>query len=288
MKNKRIFIWVASAFLYLGVVVGGYSIYAALSDKSSVAHNDHEQHEDTEDDAAHEHNEETSEDNENHEDHEDHGEYSGESEVHTIFAYDGKVMELEFEDKEGNPVTELEINHEKLVHLIVVSNDLEDYYHFHPTEVEAGKFQFEYTLSDGNYRVFGDIKPIGYEYHAEPIPLLVGKDDSHAHTELLPDTDFTKEQDGITVTMKPEEFPVGTSITLDFVIEGAEPEKYLGALGHVVILDDHLDEYIHVHPTSYTETKFETKFSEPGLYKVWGEFQFNGTVYIYPFVIEVK
>jgi hypothetical protein len=43
-----------------------------------------------------------------------------------------------------------------------------------------------------------------------------------------------------------------------------------------------------VHPTSEEKTLFETKFDKPGIYKVWGEFKFDGKVGSYPFVIEVK
>ena len=49
-------------------------------------------------------------------------------------------------------------------------------------------------------------------------------------------------------------------------------QPYLGAVGHVVILDEKADQYLHVHPvdekSSGPEAKFKTSFPKSGIYKV--------------------
>lgn len=280
MKSKRIRIWIISAVLYLALVIIVYGAYTTWIVEPEIANGSHED----------QHGKTTENTHDDHDKDDDHGQGHGaaESEVVSTLTYYGSLLQIAVNDKEGNPVTEFEINHEKLMHLIVVSHDLSDYYHFHPTSLDNGEFELEIDLPEGSYKAFTDIKPVGYSYLAEPIPLKVGNEGDHGHANLVPETNFTKTIENVTVTMDPTTFVVGAPITLHFMIDGAKPEPYLGALGHVVILDESATNYVHVHPLSDKETKFETQFEEPGLYKIWGEFQFNGVVYVYPFVIEVK
>ena len=64
-------------------------------------------------------------------------------------------------------------------------------------------------------------------------------------------------------------------------IVNAIPEPYLGALGHVVIIDQDVEQFIHVHPVSAHETVFKTQFDKPGLYKLWAEFKFRNICNLY-------
>ena len=68
-------------------------------------------------------------------------------------------------------------------------------------------------------------------------------------------------------------------------------ESYLGAVGHVVALDRNAEKYLHVHPldeqTKGPEAQFMTTFPSSGIYKIWGQFQYEGKVFTVPFVIEV-
>ncbi|USK67050.1 hypothetical protein [Peribacillus frigoritolerans] len=77
-------------------------------------------------------------------------------------------------------------------------------------------------------------------------------------------------------------------ISLNFNIKNATTEPYLGALGHVVIIDENVENFIHVHPISDKSTEFQTHFDKPGLYKLWAEFKFDGEVIVYPYVMKVR
>src|SRR5690625_6712189 len=70
-------------------------------------------------------------------------------------------------------------------------------------------------------------------------------------------------------------FMVKKPIELKFKIKNAIPDPYLGALGHVVIIDEQAEKFIHVHPISNNETIFETQFEKAGIYKLWAEFKFG-------------
>lgn len=278
--------WVFSALGYLLVVIIGYSIYSfAAAPDSTEVQSDHGGHgEETSEHGGHGTGDET----------EGHGEHGSEantdSEVVIDFEADANNIAIQLKDQQGEPLDELEVNHEKLLHLIVVDEHLEKYYHLHPDKTGDGRFEMEKALDEGSYKAFVDIKPTNAAYHVEPIGFTIGEAEaSHGHSTLKPDSNFTKTVDGVETKLDVSSFKVGEDITLSFSFEDSIVlQPYLGAMGHVVILDETAENFIHVHPVSDTETKFVTNFDKPGVYKLWGEFQIDGKVYTYPFIIEVK
>ncbi|WP_134700726.1 hypothetical protein [Ammoniphilus sp. YIM 78166] len=255
--KRSMMIWGISAIVYLVAVIAGYSVYASKIPTP-------EQHQ-----------------------HENHGE-STTSEVKPNVSYANGQITIELRDI-NNQVPELEISHEKWMHFILVSSDLKEYYHLHPAEKNHGVFTQEIHLPDDSYKVFVDIKPKGLQYRPEPIDLHVGQGHPEHHDHNLNvDTELTKTIHGQTVELTTPSFEANQKTILHFDLKEAKPEPYLGALGHVVILDEHGENYIHVHPVAEDKTEFETQFSTPGVYKLWAEFKFGEQVHVYPFVIEVR
>ncbi len=271
-------IWAGSAIVYLGVVIAGYNVYASMNAKTDEQKN-HTVREQDEENMNHE--------NGHNEHEEEHGKITT-SEVTPSVSYANGEIIIELKDKNSH-VPELEVSHDVLMHLIVVSSDLKEYYHLHPEEKNNGVYSLKYNLSDNSYKAFVDIKPKGLNYSVEPIELQVGEMHQEQHdNDLALDTEFTKTINGQTVELTTQSFVANKEIILNFDVKGVIPEPYLGALGHVVILDEDGEKYIHVHPVSNDQTEFETQFDKPGIYKLWAEFKFGGQVNIYPFVIEVK
>ena len=68
-------------------------------------------------------------------------------------------------------------------------------------------------------------------------------------------------------------------------------EPYLGASGHLLIVNHDLTAAIHAHPegaaTSGPVVTFAPVFPAPGRYKVWVQFQRKGAVVTAAFVIDV-
>lgn len=293
MKQKSILIWALSAIVYLGIVMGGYSVYASMNPASD----DHQQDEASQHSGSHQDDSSSSsetsdqhhgEAEESHETEHSTHETSSESEVNVNVDYQGNVLTVELKDKENN-VPQLEVNHEKVLHLIVVSADLKEYYHLHPTDKGNGVFEQEHNLKSNSYKVFVDIKPKDLAYHVSPIELDVGEaHTAHGDNQLKADTAFEKTINNKTVELTIDSLEVNKPTTLTFNSKDGKPDPYLGALGHVVILDEAGEKFIHVHPASEDATVFETQFDKPGVYKVWGEFKFGDQVNVYPYVIEVK
>lgn len=305
MKNSTL-IWAASAIVYLGVVIAGYSVYASMQPDKGERGNEHgadehaanehaaalDDHIASDDQAADNSHSVDGHNNEHNNEHSaQHSEHSHDgnqaSEVAANISYADGEIAIELKDK-NNAVPQLELSHEKLMHLIVVSSDLQQYYHLHPQEQQDGTYVQQFELPDNAYRAFVDIKPVGLSYAVQPLELHIGEAHQPQASELAPDREWIKTVNGQAVELKPQAFEVDQPISLEFHIKDATPERYLGALGHVVILDEKAERFIHVHPAAEDQTIFATEFSEPGLYKLWAEFQFNGVVNVYPYVIEVK
>ncbi|MED1470421.1 hypothetical protein [Bacillus salipaludis] len=274
--------WALAAIVYLLAIIGGYWVYDAnfkteaktpmdMSHESPVSTN--ESHAQNQSGSGHQH--------------ESTGTKAGE--VKPTFSYkDGKI-EITLKDMQSNPVNDLEVNHEKLMHLIVVNDHLDQYYHIHPKKVGPGKFVIPYPLAEGNYIAFIDVKPKNLNYKVEPVPFKVGNTvSSHTHPSLVPDQTFVKTIDGEKVEMNVSSFVAGTPVTLVFQLDDSKLEQYLGAAGHVVILNEDANQYLHVHPKDEQRPVFETQFDHPGTYKIWAEFKQAGKVRVFPFIIKIK
>lgn len=223
-----------------------------------------------------------------HAEHHHHHNVQGESEVTVNVTYKDGVITIELKDKNGN-APELGTSHEKEMHLIIVSADLQEFYHVHPEKIDAGIYTLEKELADNEYKVFVDITPENLPYAISPIKLHVGHSHhSQASNNLSVGKDLLQTVDGHTVELNENTFEAGQDISLQFDTKGKKPERYLGALGHVVILDENAEKFIHVHPASADQTQFDTVLTEAGKYKLWAEFQFNGKVSLYSYVLEVK
>ncbi|MGG1676980.1 hypothetical protein ACIFOT_14670 [Neobacillus sp. NRS-1170] len=211
------------------------------------------------------------------------------SEVNAFVQINQGNIKIFLKDKAGSPVDELEVNHEKILHLIIVDEQLQKYYHVHPERTGKGEFTIEKNLPEGFYKAYIDIKPKSLAYEVEPVPFIAGNPSTpeHGH-ELVPDTNFSKTVDGETVKLSMNSFKAGEPVTLSFDLDQTNLTPYLGAMGHVVILDEYGKKFLHVHPSNDKEPIFETQFEKPGIYKVWAEFKQNGKVRAFPFVIEIK
>jgi hypothetical protein len=68
-------------------------------------------------------------------------------------------------------------------------------------------------------------------------------------------------------------------------------EPYLGALGHLMVVHQDGETFVHCHPderapaTEPGVIRFLARFPKPGLYRGWGQFQRAGRVITTDFVL---
>lgn len=234
------------------------------------------------------------------------GESVGKSDIQAVFKMPSETapskqdtaITIQILDKDGKAINDFELNHEKMMHLIVVSQDLSFYKHIHPTYEGKGLFKIHTTFpAGGEYKLFADFKPKGLDKVVKS-HLIKATGDTLPASVLKPDSKRTATVNGVEVSLSMDHLMAGMELDLTYSFKDAVTKSpitnlqpYLGAVGHVVILDLKADQYLHVHPvdekSTGPEATFKTSFPKSGLYKVWGEFQRDGQVFTVPFVVEV-
>jgi len=204
-----------------------------------------------------------------------------------------------FNPKTSEQVKEFYITHDKLLHLFIVSEDLSQFQHIHPTFDPDGSFTMETALPvAGNYKIYCDVYPHdGAPQVLQQHLATVGysNDLVAALAHLTPDTSFTKIVDGMKIELKlePSEIIAGQPVALKYHLTDAktgEPIRdlapYLGAWGHTLILSEDQADYVHSHPEETVpdtadksklrggpNATFNAFLPRPSNYRIWTQFQ---------------
>jgi hypothetical protein len=208
------------------------------------------------------------------------------------------TITIQVQDKDGNPIDNFDVQHEKLMHMIIVSKDLSFFNHIHPDYKGNGEFTVTTQFpTAGQFELISDFAPtdMGAMSKSE---WITAQGTAPAAKPIEPDATLTKEVDGKEVTLSFDHLMANMELELNFNIKDAQTKQpitdlqpYLGAIGHVVILNEEGGEYLHVHPadenTSGPDAKFVATFPHSGEYKIWGQFQQNGKIFTVPFVVKV-
>ena len=191
----------------------------------------------------------------------------------------------------GNPVTKFEIVHEKLIHLFVVSENLEYFAHVHPVLQADGSFTLSLTLPYGGmYRLLADYYPDGgVPQLAVSTLYLAGR----AQEVKLSPSLIPSKATNLTATLRtdPVELLAGLESRLTFSLDPADNlQLYLGAWGHMLAASADLVDLLHIHPflVKGGEIQFNIIFPRPGLYRIWTQFQRSGEVNLVTFTVPVK
>lgn len=194
----------------------------------------------------------------------------------------GKESLLRFTINEmhsGKPISNLGIVHDKIMHVVLVRNDLKHFDHVHPEMNEAGIFSAPYIFSSsGLYRIWVDFTIDGMQ-HIIDFDINVPSNLEAGEKDML---------NGIKVNFKsPKEIMAGKEIDLEFEIfdENNKPiaitEKFLGANAHLIDIDEKLEEFDHNHDEKFDKDNvisFRHEFSKSGRHRLWVQFLVNNRV----------
>lgn len=227
----------------------------------------------------------------------------------------GKATTLSFTPKVVGKESEavaLDVQHEKKIHLIVVSNDLSYFEHIHPdyqaddsykiAVLENGK---AYTngpgknetrfANGGDYTLFADYLPSGGSHQVEKVSVNVNGMTKPAVT--YSGDKLSGKSDNFTVKLNATggKLITGTQMHISGMVmkDGKEIdvntlENYLGAKAHMVVVSLEDKEYLHVHPdVSGGKFDLHTTFKKPGIYRGWIQFQSGGKVHTVDFTMNV-
>lgn len=197
----------------------------------------------------------------------------------------------------------LDLQHEKKIHLIVVSDDLAYFEHIHPEYTAEESYQIKvigkgknYSQgaghnetrfeNGGNYFLFADYKPTGGSHQVEKIPLKVNGKERPAVKFI--NEKLTGNSGAYSIALTPtgrlqtgQQMHIAGTIMKDGKeVDVTTLENYLGAKAHMVVISVNEKEYLHVHP-DVAGGKFDlhTTFKMPGMYRGWIQFKAEGKVH---------
>jgi hypothetical protein len=200
----------------------------------------------------------------------------------------------------GDPVTRFIEVHERQLHLFVISRDLERFDHVHPERRDDGTFELRHELPAGEYMLIADFLPANGTMQmlqrAIVTPGFSGPLFAPAPTPAVSPVERTV--GGLRIRVEHEVLRPRRESLLRFVVSDAESgqpvtdlEPYLGATGHLLIVDTQLSTAVHGHPEGVRTTgplvMFGPVFPAPGLYKMWVQLQRRGQIITAPFVVRV-
>ena len=176
----------------------------------------------------------------------------------------GTPATLVFTVKDGKNavVKDLQIVHEKPMHLLIVSKDLAEFYHVHPEPSTDGSYRVQHTFPNGgDYKLYADFTPANAKQVVERIDVKVAGAE-RLKVALVADKKLEKSVDGLKVAMKPSApIKAGQELTFDFQAFDARTGKpatdlqnYLGELAHFVIISEDLVDFVHAHPMAKGES----------------------------------
>jgi len=233
----------------------------------------------------------------------------------SIFEADGKTSVATFDEV-----------HTKLLHFILVSEDLTQFIHVHPDYQGDGVFVLKDLVlpTIANYVTFADFTPTGDKQHFVRNTLAVsGAAVQKLNLNVSP-AEFTVDDLKVALT-NAEAFKTGSETHLQFHVTDAKTgadvnslDEYLGAAGHLVIIDQTTETYIHTHPAGHDmdamsgmagmgdmatptavmsgmdmpaqygpDLDFMAEFPSAGLWSMWLQIQYKGDIYTFPFVVDV-
>jgi len=189
----------------------------------------------------------------------------------------------------GNSVTDLEIEHERFLHVMGVRDDLSEFFHIHPAGAEDGLWTVEHVFENpGAYKVWTDIRRDGetQSFGHKKISVSGGGDFIGNLPEFSENVIIENYQVDIDLH---DEFRAGENTEINFILSDVfgrslELEPYLGADMHLAIIKNDLKAFIHTHPSisnvkendlANVQLSFTTTFPEEGVYKMFAQFRPN-------------
>lgn len=203
--------------------------------------------------------------------------------------------------RDGRPVRDFAVEHERRMHFILVRRDGQGFQHLHPRMGAGGVWHVRLTIPEaGSYRAFADFKR-GDTSYTLATDLAV---DGTANYRPLPTPATTADTgDGYAVRLDSAPVRAGRDAELRFTVSQAgrivHTQPYLGAGGHLVALREGDLAYLHVHPADHGHANdsngdhddsvpFMTEFPSAGRYRLYLQFKHAGKLHTAEFTQEVS
>ncbi|MBY0110569.1 copper resistance protein CopC [Patescibacteria group bacterium] len=225
------------------------------------------------------------------------------------------TFEYTINDADGEPAV-LSVIHEKLVHMVIVSADMKEFFHVHPDdESNAPRFERSFTFPRAGTYILAIDYAHGLKQESRTYTITVKGNAAMNDIATYPSEGSF---DGYDVTLR-SPLPLAnsyTTLTYRITKDGEDVlnmEPYLAAAMHLAVVKNDLSEFIHTHgevhplgapvtqvssttahthlpppPTFGPVVEAHVLFPSPGLYTVFGEFFHEGKVINPRFTVRVE
>jgi hypothetical protein len=211
----------------------------------------------------------------------------------------GEPAELELRVRmatslELREVTDFDVLHERLMHVFIVSDDLQDFAHEHPEPAGPGLFRLTHRFArPGRYRIFADVAPkdAGSQVLAATLAVVApatGTPAPAATPTPIPNT-------RLALTLPDGGIVAGRTLVVTAILTDAKGrpvrdlEPWLGALGHLLLVTKDGESFAHAHPDDREpgvgkdgRIPFLVRVPRAGPYRGWLQFQRGGKVETFP------
>lgn len=211
-----------------------------------------------------------------------------------------KEVTLSFTPKKKDADAEqvaLDIEHEKKIHLILVSDDLSWFDHIHPEYNADGSYTVKTKFpAPGKYKAFADYKPTGGSHVVDKIDVDVAGTTPAKKSFSAEKLSGTSGNYSFELQPQGGKLVTGSALHIKGIIkkDGKEIDantldNYLGAKGHFVLISLNEKEYLHVHP-GVEDGKFDlhTTIEKPGTYRGWIQFNADDKIHTIDFTWNVE
>ncbi len=182
-------------------------------------------------------------------------------------------------------VTDFDVQHERLMHLFVVSSDLQQFAHEHPVLAGPGVFRLRYAFpAPGEYRLFVDVAPKDAGAQVLSVAVTVGGQAIQRRSPPEPTLRAS-------ISLPEEGLRAGKTTIIESQIHDTrgnpvgDLEPWLGAMGHLLLIHADAQTFVHAHPDDRDRgigqdgrIPFLVRLPKPGSYKGWLQVQRKGKV----------
>jgi cytochrome oxidase Cu insertion factor (SCO1/SenC/PrrC family) len=221
---------------------------------------------------------------------------------------------IEFDQSASDPFRVYATDMTKLLHLIIVSDDLSEFQHVHPELGADGHFRLALSFPRATlFHIYADSAPAGHKSDVIRFDVHIGVGES----ENRPSTVSSDETHAGPYSVRVSDLQVAArqDVPLLFSIQRAglpamDLHPYLGAYAHVIAIGVSDLSYEHAHPTMAgmmdmggtgrmsapldqgatvpATMTVHLRFPRPGLYKIWIQFRGGATLFAAPFVVQAS
>jgi len=227
-------------------------------------------------------------------------------------------------DREGKPVEDLTVVHDRLVHVVITSQDFSVFAHIHPDDSgpitremkKTARYPVRFTFPKaGRYIIGVDFAVKGQLFSRHfPVDVAGGPRMGSLTRDLSREKRFGDLD--VTFATMPERVMAGKEVMLTYLfrknggpVTGLEP--YLSAPMHLAIISGDLNDFIHTHgelpgmpgmahgehhmmmqmtvPEKFgPKIEVHVVFPRKGLYQIFGQVGYRGKVVLTSFMVEVE